>query len=115
MTVDELIAATGFAATVLSDGGQAVTGGFVGDRPSEAIAKAREGYALITSLPNTAMAAAAYGTMASCLILTDGVTPGEDLVQAACGHEINLLQSPAGAFATAVLVGRVLEKGTGAT
>ena len=65
MTVDELIAATGFAATVLSDGGQAVTGGFVGDRPSEAIAKAREGCALITSLPNTAMVAAAYGTLAA--------------------------------------------------
>lgn len=115
MTVDELIAATGFAAVVLADGGQTVTGGFVGDRPSEAIAKAREGCALITSLPNTAMVAAAYGTMASCLILTGGVTPGEDLVQAACGHEVNLLQSPAGAFETAVLVGRALEKGTGAT
>lgn len=115
MTVDELIAATGFAAVVLADGGQTVTGGFVGDRPSEAIAKAREGYALITSLPNTAMAAAAYGTLASCLILTDGVTPGEDLVQAACGHEVNLLQSPAGAFETAVMVGKALEKDAGAT
>lgn len=115
MTVDELIAATGFAAVVLADGGQTVTGGFVGDRPSEAIAKAREGYALITSLPNTAMAAAAYGTLAACLILTDGVTPGEDLVQAACGHEVNLLQSPAGAFETAVLVGKALEKDVGAT
>lgn len=115
MTVDELIAATGFAATVLSDGGQAVTGGFVGDRPSEAIAKAREGCALITSLPYTAMVAAAYGTLAACLILTGGITPSDDLVQAACGHEVNLLQSPAGAFETAVLVGRVLEKGTGAT
>lgn len=115
MTVDELIAATGFAAVVLADGGQTVTGGFVGDRPSEAIAKAREGYALITSLPNTAMAAAAYGTMAACLILTGGVTPGEDLVQAACGHEVNLLQSPAGAFKTAVMVGKALEKDAGAT
>ena len=115
MTVDELIAATGFAAVVQADGGQTVTGGFVGDRPSEAIAKAREGYALITSLPNTAMAAAAYGTMASCLILTGGVTPGEDLVQAACGHDVNLLQSPADAFATAVLVGKALEKGAGTT
>ena len=61
------------------------------------------------------MAAAAYGTLAACLILTDGVTPGEDLVQAACGHEVNLLQSPAGAFETAVLVGKALEKDVGAT
>ena len=99
MTVSQLILRLDLTVHSLHDGDLSVGGCYVGDLLSWVMAHAKKGCAWVTIMSNINVAAVAELIDASCVILAEGVTPDDDLVDAAKLHGINLLSSDKTAFA----------------
>ena len=107
LTVDHLIETLGLTVHHLDDGTREVTGGYTGDLLSWVMGRATSGDAWVTIMSTINVIAVAQLTDVACVILAEGVVPGEDLIAAAEMRGINLLSSPEPSFA---LSGRIFKE-----
>ncbi len=99
ITVDELKDKLGLTAYYIEDGTREVTGGYVGDLLSWVMGRATSGDAWVTIMSNINVIAVAQLTDVACVIMAEGVVPGDDLIAAAEMRGINLFSSPEPGFA----------------
>ena len=108
MTVRELAAATGWTAVALPEPEREVTGGYMGDLLSWVMGRARSGDGWITIMSNRNIVAVASLADVACVILAESVEPDEGVAALALQKGVNLLQSPLGAYETALRLRDVL-------
>ena len=99
ITVDQLKEKLGLTPYYVEDGAREVTGGYAGDLLSWVMGRATSGDAWVTIMSNINVIAVAQLTDVACVILAEGVVPGEDLIAAAEMRGINLFSSPEPTFA----------------
>ncbi len=75
-----------------------VTGCYIGDLLSLAMAKVEEGYVWITIQTNINIVAVATLRDAACIILADGQKPDDNTAEKANEEEIPILSSPSSAY-----------------
>ena len=102
MTVQQLVDQLGLNVFHLADGAREVRGGYAGDLLSWVMGKAQADEAWLTIMSNVNVAAVAVLTDVACVILTEGVTPDQNLLEKAKSKDVNLLGSPMGTFELAV-------------
>ena len=94
MTVNDLISRTGFSAIALPSPEREVEGAYIGDLLSWVMGRAESGNAWITIMSNVNVIAVATLADVSCVILAEGVTPDEDVLDVALKKDVNVLSSP---------------------
>ena len=85
-----------------------ITGCYIGDLLSWVMGKAKQGDAWITIMNNINIVAVAELTDVSCIILSEGVSVGEDIVKKADGEDIIILKSDKTSYDLAVALSREL-------
>ena len=85
-----------------------ITGCYIGDLLSWVMGKAKSGDAWITIMNNINIVAVAELTDVSCIILSEGVSVGEDIVKKADGEDIIILKSDKTSYDLAVALSREL-------
>ena len=98
ITVDQLKEKLNLIQYNLDDGTREVTGGYAGDLLSWVMGRATSGDAWVTIMSNINVIAVAQLTDVACVILAEGVIPGDDLIAAAKVRGINLFSSPEPTF-----------------
>ncbi len=105
MTVAELASRDGMRAFLLPRGGREIVGGYAGDLLSWVMGRAREDCAWVTIMSNRNVAAVAQLTDVACVVLSEGVTPDEELLEACGQHSINLLGAEADTYTVCTRIG----------
>ncbi len=108
MTVQQLIASMNLTVFHLTDSQRAVTGGYVGDLLSWVMGRAGQDCAWLTIMSNQNVAAVALMADVSCVVLTEGVQPDEDLLRRAKEKSVTLLGTPLDTFTAACKLGQAL-------
>ncbi len=108
MTVNDLLKTEGFTAAVLPCGEREITGVYIGDLLSWVMGKANSGDAWITIMSNVNILAVASLADCACIILSEGVTLPEDLLETANAKEINILYFGGSSYEAAVALSQVL-------
>lgn len=108
MKVSELSEALALRTFTMPEPGREVDGGYVGDLLSWVMGRAREGNAWVTIMSNQNVAAVALMAEVSCVILTEGVTPDDALLQRAGQQGINLLGTDLSTFHAAAALKQLL-------
>lgn len=85
-----------------------VSGCYIGDLLSHVMGKATEGDAWITIMNNINIVAVASLTEAACVILAEGVSADETIIQKAEGEGIVILKSDLTAYEIAVKISEIL-------
>lgn len=85
-----------------------ITGCYIGDLLSWVMGRAKSGDAWITIMNNINIVAVAELTDVSCIILSEGVSVGEDIVKKADGEDIIILKSDKTSYDLAVALSREL-------
>ena len=85
-----------------------VTGCYIGDLLSWVMGRAKSGDAWITIMNNINIVAVAELTDVSCIILSEGVSVGEDIIKKADGEDIIILKSDKTSYDLAVALSREL-------
>lgn len=98
MTVHELQQSLSLRVFHLGDGQRQVTGGYTGDLLSWVMGKCREGDCWITIMSNRNVAAVAQLTDCALVLLSEGVEPDEDCLQAFKQRGMNLLGAQRDSF-----------------
>ena len=99
ISVNDLAQRLALKAHNLDDGEREVAGGYAGDLLSWVMGRAVSGDAWVTIMSNINVIAVAQLTDVACVILAEGVEPGEDLVSAAEMRGVNLFSSNEPTFA----------------
>ena len=102
MTVKTLSELCGFSAAALPSPEREIDGCYVGDLLSWVMGRANANNAWITIMSNQNVIAVASLADVSCVILAEGVTPGDELIALAKEKEINLLLSGLPAYESAI-------------
>ena len=85
-----------------------VTGCYIGDLLSHVMGKATEGDCWITILNNINIVAVASLTEAACVLLSEGVSADEKIIEKADGEGIIILKSDLTAYELAVKISELL-------
>ena len=94
MKVSELIDKLNLSILTSSDfQDRDITGCYIGDLLSWVMGRAKSGDAWITIMNNINIVAVAELTDVSCIILSEGVSVGEDIIKKADGEDIIILKS----------------------
>ena len=104
MRVSELIDKYGMKALSLPDGDREITGGYCGDLLSWVMGRARQDNAWVTIMSNMNVVAVASLADVSCVILAEGVTLEQSVIDTAAAKDVNVLSSEKGAFEIASLL-----------
>ena len=104
MRVSELIDKYGMKALSLPDGDREIAGGYCGDLLSWVMGRAQAGNAWVTIMSNMNVVAVASLADVSCVILAEGVTPEQSVIDTAEAKDVNVLSSEKGAFEIASLL-----------
>ena len=104
MTVRDLIEQPGCEPLLLSDGDREVTGGYAGDLLSWVMGRAEMDNAWITIMTNVNVIAVASLADTSCVILAEGVTLEQSVIDTAAAKGVNILSSDKGAFEIAAMI-----------
>ncbi len=108
MTVHELCEKTGFSVLSLPQPERQIEGGYAGDLLSWVMGNATHGCAWVTIMTNRNIIAVASLIEMSCIVLAEGCTLSEELLQLANTQNINILSSPLGAYDTCAAISRLL-------
>ena len=108
MTVAQLKDRLSLKEFCLPDPDRAVEAGYAGDLLSWVMGRAAPGCVWLTIMSNANVCAVAVLADAACILLTEGVTPDEDLLLRCRAQGINLLGTEAGTFDTAAAVKALL-------
>ena len=109
MNVRELAHMMALTEFIMPEPEREVSGGYVGDLLSWVMGRAQTGNVWLTIMSNQNVAAVALMAGVACVLLTEGVTPDDALLQRAREKGVNLLGTPQSTYAAAVQVGKVLE------
>ncbi len=107
MTVNDLLN-SGFKAACLPDGERRIDGVYIGDLLSWVMGKAKSGDAWITIMSNVNILAVASLADCACIILSEGVTLPEDLIETANNKDINILYFDGSSFDAAVSLSNII-------
>lgn len=99
MTVKSLCEKLNLKVLNLADETRKITCGYAGDLLSWVMGRAKEDCAWVTIMTNINVIAVASLADVSCVVLSEGVVPDEQMLTAAKAKEINLLQSEKDTFA----------------
>ncbi len=83
----------------MPDGDREVSGGYAGDLLSWVMGRANEGDAWITIMSNVNIVAVATLADPACIILSEGVSPEEGVLEKAEATGVNILKSGKDTFA----------------
>lgn len=108
MKVTELINKSPLSPVCVPDGNREVTGVYIGDLLSWVMGRASTGDAWITIMSNINIVAVASLADTSCIILAEGVTLTDDIIQVAETKGINILSSELNAYQTAVTLYKLI-------
>ncbi len=92
----------GFEAISLPDGEREIDGVYIGDLLSWVMGRAQMDNAWITIMNNVNVLAVASLADTSCVILAEGVTMDDELVQTAGEKDVNILRSEEPIYETAM-------------
>ncbi len=104
MTVYELLKSEHFSPVVCPEADREVTGCYIGDLLSWVMGKASSGDCWITIMSNINTLAVATLTDVACIVLAEGVTLEEDVLEAAKNKEINVVSTPLSAYEAALKI-----------
>ena len=104
MTVNDLINALGFQPIALPDPEREICGCYIGDLLSWVMGNAKADDLWITIMSNVNTVAVASLADVSAVLLAEGVTLEESIVQTALQKGVNVLSAPLPAYEAAVLV-----------
>ena len=93
MTVSELSKQGGFKLLALPSPDEEIKGVYAGDLLSWVMGKAMDGDLWATIMSNLNIIAVATLSNLSCIVLTEGVVPDEDVIKVAMDKGINLLST----------------------
>ena len=108
MTVKELCEKSGFDAVVLADGDREIGGCYIGDLLSWVMGRANADDAWITIMSNINIIAVASLADVACIILSEGVTLEDEVIETAKQKDINILYSAKPSYETAVVVSELI-------
>ena len=104
MRVSELIDKYGMKALSLPDLDREIAGGYCGDLLSWVMGRAQAGNAWVTIMSNMNVVAVASLADVSCVILAEGVTPEQSVIDTADAKGVNVLTCEKGSFEIASLL-----------
>lgn len=107
MTVDSLTE-HGFAPLNIADGEREINGVYIGDLLSWVMGRAQSDNVWITIMSNINTLAVASLADVSCIILAEGVTLEDDILEAAKAKQINVLTCSKPIYETAVMLSALL-------
>lgn len=108
MTVNELAKIESFSPITLPDGEREIKGVYIGDLLSWVMGRAGADNAWITIMSNINTVAVATLADTACIILAEGVTLENDVLEAAKSKGINVLGSSLTAYEIAVKLNGIL-------
>lgn len=85
-----------------------IEGGYIGDLLSWVMGKARSGDVWITIMSNINIVAVASLTDVACIVLAEGVTVEENIINTARSKDINILMSSKSAFEIASEISKLI-------
>ena len=106
MTVNTLKNLLQLTEVTLPNGGAEVEGVYIGDLLSWVMGRAEAGNAWITIMSNINVVAVASLVDTSCIILAEGVTLQQNVIDAATAKNINILSSDKTAYEIAVAISK---------
>ncbi len=109
MTVETLAERLGWKVFHAGETDREITGCYCGDLLSWVMGRAQSGEIWCTIMSNQNVAAVAVLSDVSCVLLTEGVRPDEDLLKKAQGQGITLLGTEESTFRAAGAIARALE------
>lgn len=109
MTVEQLIKELDLKAFVVAEGEREIQGGYAGDLLSWVMGGANAGDAWVTIMTNINVIAVASLADVACVILSESVTPDEEMINVAKVKGINLLGSDKTTFALCGQIGTILK------
>ena len=104
MTVNELTAKYELVPVVVPDGDREVTGGYCGDLLSWVMGRAQQDNVWITIMSNMNIVAVASLSDVSAVILAEGVSLEQNVIDTAAAKGVNILSTGKGAFEIASLL-----------
>lgn len=104
MTVNELMEKCGLKAVSLPEPEREIDGCYIGDLLSWVMGRAEESNVWITIMSNINIIAVATLTDVSCIILAEGVTVEDDIINVAKEKGVNILLSEKRTYETALAV-----------
>ena len=104
MTVRDFAALDAVDTLVCPQPERVIRGAYIGDLLSWVMGRAKADDAWLTIMSNINIAAVAALTDTACIVLCEGVTPDDAVLQAASAKEINILRSRLPAYETAILL-----------
>ena len=110
MTVAQLSEKLGLTAFFVEDADRQVTGGYAGDLLSWVMGRAGVDNVWFTIMSNVNVAAVAALSDVSCVVLTEGVSPDENLLARVKAQGINLLGTQLSTFDAAAALAAALKK-----
>lgn len=108
MTVGKIAEALSLKAYSLTDESREITGAYIGDLLSWVMGRAKSGDAWITIMSNVNIAAVAALADTACIILAEGVTLDESVIEVARNKGINILGSEEPAYEIAVKLSQLI-------
>ncbi len=98
MTVSELQNKLGLEVVTMPEPDREVTGGYCGDLLSWVMGRAQSGDMWVTIMTNLNIVAVATMSDAACIVLAEGVTVDDGVVEKAELHGVNILRSERSAY-----------------
>ena len=92
MTVNEFAEYFGYEVLCMPDPNREISGGYTGDLLSWVMGRLCEGDAWVTIMSNVNIVAVATLADPSCIILSEGVSPEEGVVDRAMSQGVNMLR-----------------------
>lgn len=108
MTVSEAAKKLGLKTFSMTDELREITGVYIGDLLSWVMGRAKSGDAWITIMSNVNIAAVAALADTACIILAEGVTLDEKVVEVAKAKDINILGTEEPAYEIAVKLSQLI-------
>lgn len=108
MTVKELASALTLKVICMPDGDREVTGGYAGDLLSWVMGRAKSGDAWVTIMSNANIVAVATLADPSCIVLSEGVSADDGVVEKAESMGVNILSSKEDTFSVSAKISKLI-------
>ena len=104
MTVNELTEKYGLAPVIVPEGEREIRGGYCGDLLSWVMGRAQQDNVWVTIMSNMNIVAVASLSDVSAVVLAEGVSLDQSVIDTAEAKGVNILSSEKGAFELAALI-----------
>ncbi len=108
MTVKELVSALDLKVICMPDGDREITGGYAGDLLSWVMGRAKAGDAWVTIMSNVNIVAVATLADPACIVLSEGVSADDGVIEKAQSVGVNILSSNEDTFAVSAKISKLI-------